>query len=194
MHLLVTQSRTLEETDSAVDLGQSAGDVVFLSFTDSDLGAVAAAAEARGSQLTLRLASLAQLKHPYSIDLYVERMIANARFVLVRLLGGLDYWRYGVDELSRVARAHGIQAGAAAGRPSRGRAARRGVHPARRRPASALGVLPARRRQTTSARRSAGSRARLAIPQHWSQPKPLSAAGSLRGCLSRCAEARKAAR
>jgi cobaltochelatase CobN len=108
MHLLVTQSRTLAEADEAVDLGQSAGDIVFLSFTDSDLGAVAAAAGVRDSRLTLRLASLAQLKHPYSIDLYVERVVAQARFVMVRLLGGLDYWRYGVDELARVARANGI--------------------------------------------------------------------------------------
>ena len=176
MHLLVTQSRTLEEADSAVDLGQSAGDVVFLSFTDSDLGAVAAAAEARGSQLTLRLASLAQLKHPYSIDLYVERMIANARFVLVRLLGGLDYWRYGVDELSRVARAHGIKLALLPGDHR---------EDARLDAASTLPVADLRRLWEFFQHGGADNvgsalgwiESTLGYPAAWSQPKPLSAAG-----------------
>ena len=46
------------------------------------------------------------LRHPYSVDLYVESVISQARFVLVRLLGGLDYWRYGVQELAAAARRH----------------------------------------------------------------------------------------
>ena len=108
MHLLRTESRTTDEAESAVDLGQTAGDIVILSFSDSDLGALAEAAERRANPFSMRFAGLAQLKHPYSVDLYVERVVARARFVLVRLLGGLDYWRYGVEELSRIARANGI--------------------------------------------------------------------------------------
>ncbi|MBV9756060.1 MAG: cobaltochelatase subunit CobN, partial [Alphaproteobacteria bacterium] len=57
---------------------------------------------------SLRLANLAQLRHPMSIDLYVERVIAGARCVLVRLLGGLDYWRYGAEEVAAACRRHGI--------------------------------------------------------------------------------------
>ena len=108
MHLLRTQSRTIAEAEAAVDLGQTPGDVVILSFSDSDLGALAAAAEGRSEAPSLRLASLAQLKHPYSVDLYAGRMLGRARFVLVRLLGGLDYWRYGVDEFARLARERGF--------------------------------------------------------------------------------------
>ena len=59
--------------------------------------------------LSLRLASLADLRHPYSVDLYAEKVLAHARFVIVRLLGGLDYWRYGVEELSRIAKANGAR-------------------------------------------------------------------------------------
>ena len=84
-------------------------DVVFLSFSDSDLGAAAAAWQAMGAERpTLRLASLARLRHPMSVDLYVEQVIAHARCVVVRLLGGLDYWRYGAQELAAVCRAQGI--------------------------------------------------------------------------------------
>ena len=92
MHLLPTTTRTIDEAESAVDLGQTPGKIVFLSFSDSDLGLVAAALEDRAAD-DVRLASLASLRHPYSVDLYIETVVAQARFVLVRLLGGLDYWR-----------------------------------------------------------------------------------------------------
>ena len=108
MHLLRTESRSLDEAEAAVDLAQTPADLVFLSFTDSDLCAVAAAVRSRAGAMTVRLAKLADLKHPYSIDLYVEKVVAKSRFVLVRLLGGLDYWRYGVEEFFRAAQAHGV--------------------------------------------------------------------------------------
>src|SRR4029453_10458704 len=109
MHVLATELATLEETDVAVDLGQSPAEIVVLSFSDSDLSALAAAwqpgPEARP---TLRLASLKRLRHPMSVDLYVESVVAQARLVIVRCLGGLDYWRYGLEHIADVARERGI--------------------------------------------------------------------------------------
>nr|WP_294557256.1 cobaltochelatase subunit CobN [uncultured Rhodopila sp.] len=109
MHLLRVESRSIDGTAEAVDLGQSAADIVALSFTDTDLAVLAAAWEAAcGTLPSLRLASLASLRHPYSVDLYAEKVLSRARFVLVRLLGGMDYWRYGVDELANLARSSGF--------------------------------------------------------------------------------------
>src|ERR1700732_612134 len=106
LHLLRTEQRSLDEAEVAVDLGQTPAGILFLSFSDSDLGLVAAAAQRRpGGALSLRLAYLRLLKPPYSVDLYVEKAASQARFVLVRLLGGLDYWRYGAEEFFRAARA-----------------------------------------------------------------------------------------
>lgn len=107
MHLLRTTARSLDEAEAAIDLGQTPGDLLFLSFSDADLALVAAATKPRPEGLPVRLAHLGQLKHPYSIDLYVASVASKARFILVRLLGGLDYWRYGIEELSRAARATG---------------------------------------------------------------------------------------
>jgi cobaltochelatase CobN len=105
MHLLRTETRSLDEAEQAKDLGQSPAEIVVLSFSDADLATVAAAAKLRRDGApSLRLANLAELKHPYSVDLYLETVASKARFVLVRLLGGLDYWRYGVEELSAAAR------------------------------------------------------------------------------------------
>src|SRR5512144_1067391 len=110
MHLLVRETRGLDEAEDATDLGQSRADLVFLSFSDSDLGALAASWSAQGEDApSLRLANLSRLRHPMSVDLYVEQVIGRARCVVIRLLGGLDYWRYGAEEIAHAARAHGIQ-------------------------------------------------------------------------------------
>lgn len=109
MHVLATELASLDEADVAVDLGQSPADVVVLSFTDSDLSALAAAWQRDSASLpTLRLASLKRLRHPMSVDLYVDRVVAKARIVVVRCLGGLDYWRYGIERIADVARDNGV--------------------------------------------------------------------------------------
>ncbi|MBO0734712.1 MAG: cobaltochelatase subunit CobN, partial [Methylocapsa sp.] len=106
MHLLRVEKRSLDDAEAAIDLSQTPAEILFLSFSDSDLSLMAEAARGRPQgAMSMRLANLALLKHPYSVDLYVEKAANHARFVLVRLLGGLDYWRYGVEELSRAARA-----------------------------------------------------------------------------------------
>ncbi len=109
MHMLRIDSRSIDGTAEAVDLDQTPADIVALSFTDTDLAILSTAWEARKDTLpSLRLANLVALRHPYSVDLYVEKIISKARFVLVRLLGGKDYWRYGVDELAMLARPSGF--------------------------------------------------------------------------------------
>ncbi len=108
MHLLVRESRSLDAEAVADDLGQSPADLVLLSFSDADLGAACAAWEGWEGRPSLRLANLRRLRHPMSVDLYLEQVIGRARCVVIRLLGGLEYWRYGVDEVSALCRAEGI--------------------------------------------------------------------------------------
>ena len=103
MHLLAAKPGALSDSDEAVDLGQSAGDIVFLSAADTDLALVTAAQEARLADApdapSVRAANIMQLAHPMSVDLYVEHVIARARVVVVRLLGGKAYWSYGVEQV-----------------------------------------------------------------------------------------------
>jgi cobaltochelatase CobN len=109
MHLLAATPGTVSNGDEAIDLAQSPGDIVFLTVADSELACFAKAAATLGDGApTIRLANLLQLKHPYSVDLYVEKVIARARFVCVVLLGGKAYWPYGIDEIARAAREKGI--------------------------------------------------------------------------------------
>ena len=109
MHLLTATPGTVSNGDEAIDLGQSPGDIVLLTVADSDLACFASAAAMLGDGApSIRLANLLQLKHPYSVDLYVERVISHAKFVCVVLLGGKSYWPYGIEEIANVARDKGI--------------------------------------------------------------------------------------
>lgn len=106
MHLLPTSEIRLDDGEDAVDLALPPGDVLILSFTDSDLSALAVAAGS--SSLSMRLAPLRRLKHPLSVDFLIEKTAAHCRFVLVRCLGGLDYWRYGIEQLGAACRERGL--------------------------------------------------------------------------------------
>src|SRR6201987_6015753 len=113
MHLLTTSSTGLDELVEAVDLGQSPGDIAILSFAASDLTGLAAAWQIErqiepNALPSVRLAHLRDLRHPMSVDLWIERVGAHAKIIVVRLLGGLAWWKYGIERLSALARERGI--------------------------------------------------------------------------------------
>ncbi len=112
MHVVFRESHGLEETETPTDLGQSPADLVVLSFSDSDLGAFAAGwhrgGGPEGRMPTLRLANLTALKHPLSVDTYVEQTLDGAKGILIRLIGGVPYWAYGLQQVLALAQAKGI--------------------------------------------------------------------------------------
>ena len=112
MHILNVTTAGLDDLIEPVDLGQRPAPMVALSFSDSDLAAMAAAVAPGMPEL--RLAPLRELRHPMSVDLWVERVGAEARVIVARLLGGYDWWAYGCDRLAGTARERGDVAGIAA--------------------------------------------------------------------------------
>ncbi len=109
MHVVFRESHGLEESETPTDLGQSPADLVVLSFSDSDLGAFAAGWQrAEGGLPTLRLANLVALKHPLSVDTYVDATLSGAKGILIRLIGGESYWPYGLAQVQDLARRKGI--------------------------------------------------------------------------------------
>jgi len=109
MHLLAAQAGTISDGSEAVDLGQSPANMVVLSAADTELAALSAAFNAwEAAPFGLRLANLTRLAHHMSVDLYVEQVIAQARLVVVRLLGGRSYWPYGIEQIVAVCRRHGV--------------------------------------------------------------------------------------
>ncbi len=106
MHLLAAQQGRIDDGSAAVDLRQTSGEIIVLSAADSEIACLSEAQrgllETEPGLPSLRLARLLALRHNYSVDLYVDQVIAHARLVVVRLLGGESYWPYGVEQLVAV--------------------------------------------------------------------------------------------
>lgn len=110
MHILATTSSSLDDLIEPVDLNQPRSDVVMLSFSASDLAGLEQAwRQAEEASTTLSCANLSELRHPMSVDLWIEKTAEHARVILIRILGGAERWRYGVDRLSILARRRGIR-------------------------------------------------------------------------------------
>jgi len=111
MHLLkIDESGALYDSDEAVDLGQPAGDVVILTSADTEVSLLArAAADSDIWKDQIRIANYLSLTHPYSVDLYIENTARHAKIVIIRLLGGVSYWSYGVQQLRALAETSAVK-------------------------------------------------------------------------------------
>ncbi len=106
MHLLAATPGAIDDGTEPVDLGQTPADVVVISAADTELAALSEARAELDGAPTLRLANLTHLKHPMSVDLHLDACASRSRLVIARLLGGMGYWRYGVEQYA--ARLHAV--------------------------------------------------------------------------------------
>lgn len=114
VHLLTAQVGTPDTLTDPIDLDQTPGDIVVLTSADTEIAGLARAwnnidPNRNLNPPSLRLANLLQLSHNFSVDLYIEKTLSAARLIIIRVLGGPSYWQYGLDEVRRLARGHGIQ-------------------------------------------------------------------------------------
>ncbi|USG62306.1 cobaltochelatase subunit CobN [Sneathiella marina] len=108
MHLLAATPGGINDGSEAVDLEQQPGDIVFLSAADTELSSLAILNKSQQSEISLRLANSMQLSHNLSVDIYVEDVVAHAKLVVLRLLGGISYWSYGVEQITECCRKNNI--------------------------------------------------------------------------------------
>ena len=109
MHLLNARQASTDDEGEAVDLGQSPGDIIYISAADTELRSLAAAQANRPDDApSLRLANMLRLAHPMSVDLYVDEIVAKAKLVILRMLGGRSYWPYGLEQIASACRTKDI--------------------------------------------------------------------------------------
>ncbi len=85
-------------TDSLILIEQIPAPIVIITSADTDIQAFAQA----WSQLPpgfpeLRALNILALQQQMTIDLYAEEVLAHAQVIVVRLLGGIGYWSYGLE-------------------------------------------------------------------------------------------------
>ncbi len=98
MHLLAATPGAIDDGKEAVDLNQTPAEVVFISAADTELAALSEARSEMEAAPSLRLANLTHLTHPMSVDLHLDDCATKSRLVIARVLGGVGYWRYGVEQ------------------------------------------------------------------------------------------------
>ncbi|WP_444997767.1 cobaltochelatase subunit CobN [Aliikangiella sp. IMCC44359] len=100
MHLLAAQPGGFTDDEGIIDLNQTPADIVILSAADSSLAALASAADCLPDDFPeIRLANWMQLLKPAAFDLYQDKVLDEAKVVVVSLLGGENYWPYGFQQL-----------------------------------------------------------------------------------------------
>jgi cobaltochelatase CobN len=108
MHLLAATPGAVDSGAQPVDLAQTPADVVVLSAADTELALLSEARASMDAAPSLRLASLAHLAHPLSVDMHLDRCATRSRLVVARILGGAGYWRYGLAQYSARLHAAGV--------------------------------------------------------------------------------------
>ena len=100
MHLLAAKPGGFIDEPGIVDLQQTPGDIVILSAQDTSLGILAEIADQLPNHYPeVRLANLINLAKPAAYDLYEHDVLQHSKVIIVSLLGGMNYWRYGIEQL-----------------------------------------------------------------------------------------------
>ena len=108
MHLLVATPGAIEDGADPIDPGQTPAEVVVITAADTELAALSEARASMDDPPTLRLMNLMHLRHPMSVDLHLDQCAEGSQLVILRLLGGAGYWRYGVEQYAARLGARGI--------------------------------------------------------------------------------------
>jgi len=112
MHLLAAKPGGFCDEEGIVDLQQTPADIIILSAQDTLINILAntaklyfenSIASKEEPSFTLRLANILHLTKPAAFDLYYESVLKHAKLIIVSLLGGENYWPYGIEQLQLLA-------------------------------------------------------------------------------------------
>ncbi|MDY6940004.1 MAG: cobaltochelatase subunit CobN, partial [Cyanobacteriota bacterium] len=96
------------ETEGVIFVEQTPAPIIFLTAADTDLQTLATAADRLPEHFPdLRGANLLQLQQQLAIDTYADDVLRHARVIVLRILGGRSYWRYGLEVTQDIARLTG---------------------------------------------------------------------------------------
>ena len=101
-------------TDSPQDninfepIKQTPGAIVFLTAADTDIQTIACSIQDLPDNFpSIRALNLLKLQQQFSIDDYADKVLTQATVIVLRILGGISYWSYGLEVVKEVVKNNG---------------------------------------------------------------------------------------
>ncbi len=94
--------------DGVIFVEQQPAPIIVITAADTDIQTLAAAATHLPTDFPqVRVVNLLQLQQQLTIDTYAEDVLAEAKVIVVRLIGGQSYWSYGLEVVKETAQQTG---------------------------------------------------------------------------------------
>jgi cobaltochelatase CobN len=90
------------DLEGVIFVDQTPGDIVLITAADTDIQTLAAIDWPEDFPV-IRAVNILQLQQQLTIDTYAETVLSQAKLIIVRLLGGVSYWPYGLEVTAAVA-------------------------------------------------------------------------------------------
>jgi len=107
MHRIATKD-SIEDDLKFTLVEQTPSDIVILTGADTDIQTLANSLSELPSDFpTIRSLNLLRLKQEFVIDDYARRVLGKARVIVLRILGGISYWSYGLEVVKEIVQTNG---------------------------------------------------------------------------------------
>jgi cobaltochelatase CobN len=109
MHRTATISSESASIENTIFVEQTPALIVIITSADTDLQALAQVwAQMPDGFPEIRALNILAVQQQVVIDTYAEEVLAHAKVIVVKLLGGVGYWSYGLEVVRELATANGI--------------------------------------------------------------------------------------
>ena len=90
--------------EGVIFIEQNRAPIVVLTSADTEIQTIATALRKLPDDFPdVRVANLLNLQQQLTIDTYVDTVLSQAKIIVLRLLGGIAYWSYGLERIKEVA-------------------------------------------------------------------------------------------
>ncbi len=109
MHRTATISSESTSIENTIFVEQTPAPIVIITSADTDLQALAQVwAQMPAGFPEVRALNILAVQQQVVIDTYAEEVLAQAKVIVIRLLGGVGYWSYGLEVVRELAEKNGI--------------------------------------------------------------------------------------
>ena len=99
MHLINNKSFITNNGSDSLENIQSPADIIFLTSADTEITLLSKSLRKIKDRPSVRIQNILNLSDDNTVDTYIKKTLSKAKIVIVRILGGRNYWSYGVDQI-----------------------------------------------------------------------------------------------